>query len=78
VAKNGRDAGRKTSAELVVAVGSKTFNNWFGFERGLWQRKTDSFESVPKRSVFGTSGYRFNPLCRSAKATLIQPKSYCI
>ena len=53
MAKNGRDAGRKTSAELVVAVGSKTFNNWFGFERGLWQRKTDSFESVPKRSVFG-------------------------
>jgi len=55
VAENGRDAGRKTSAELVVAVGSKTFNNYLGFERGLWRRKTDSFASVPQTRVSGVS-----------------------
>jgi hypothetical protein len=26
----------------------KTFNNWFGFERGLWQRQSGCFERVPK------------------------------
>jgi len=30
----------------------KTFNNWFGFERGFWQRQSGCFERVPKRSVF--------------------------
>jgi hypothetical protein len=33
----------------------KTFNNWLGFERCLWQRQSGSFERVPKTGVFGTT-----------------------
>jgi hypothetical protein len=32
----------------------KTFNNWLGFERGLWQRQSGCFTHVPITSVFGT------------------------
>ena len=31
----------------------KTFNNLFGFERGLWQRQSGWCWHVPKTSVFG-------------------------
>jgi len=30
----------------------KTFNNCFGFERGLWRRQSGCFEHVPKTSDF--------------------------
>jgi hypothetical protein len=33
---------------------AKPFNNCLGFERGLWQRRTGTFQEVPKRRVFGT------------------------
>jgi hypothetical protein len=31
----------------------KTFNNHFGFERGLWQRKTGCFSEPAKKERFG-------------------------
>jgi hypothetical protein len=32
----------------------KTFNNWSGFERGLWQRQSQQGATVPITRVFGT------------------------
>jgi len=40
-------------AQMSANAGeAKTFNNCLSFERGLWQRKNDSFSDVPKTSVF--------------------------
>ncbi|MDN5788908.1 hypothetical protein, partial [Pseudorhodobacter sp.] len=38
---------------VVPSAGAKTFNDYLGFERGLWQRKTDHFLAVAKRRVLG-------------------------
>jgi hypothetical protein len=39
---------------IATVVLSKTFNNGFGFERGLWWREMEAGAYAPKRRVFGT------------------------
>jgi hypothetical protein len=37
----------------AFTVKAETFNNCFGFERDLWQRKAGPNPTVPKRRVLG-------------------------
>jgi len=40
----------------AAVVLSKSFNNGFDFERGLWWRKMGAAAYAPKTSVFGMVG----------------------